>query len=342
MNNKYNCKTCNYATNVLCNYNKHTRTQKHILATENRNLKNTSFAEEMRNDEDYGEEMRNDEDYGEELRNGEDCEECIGNKRHVCDNNYILCKYCKQNIFKSNISRHLKSCNKKMNTYNNVRLNPNQISCMHCLKPISINNKARHQNNCKHKKNNTITLSNNISTELVTTSIEEKLQKIDSDLSKIMKNNTNNYNTCNVYYVMNNCPDALDFNKLMDAPITSEELRDLNENSAIVGSINFLLKRCVADVNPRDRPFHLADESRGKYCVKLGNDWSIDSKGDVIINKLCEILKSVYLSVNKNDSPEMIMAKNNKFKDLYDNRKKILNCITQQVLLKNNSKLMLG
>jgi hypothetical protein len=157
----------------------------------------------------------------------------------------------------------------------------------------------------------------------------------------LIKNIGNNNNACNVYYVMNNCLDALDFNKLMDAPITDPELQDLNENSAIVGSINFLLKRCITDVDPRDRPFHLADESRGKYCVKLGNDWTIDMQGEIIINKLCEILKSVYLNFDKNDSPEVRIAKNNKFLDLYNSKHKILNYVKEQVLLKNNSKLML-
>jgi hypothetical protein len=345
--NKLNCNSCNYNTDRLFNYNKHLLSKKHIKFEQLYKKSTFTKIDENEGFDDNGDDNEgfDDNDDFNDVNDG-----FTNDVICIVDTSHLLCKFCTKKIRKSNMTRHYKTCKyKKVNIYDGIKLNHNQTSCIHCSKPISINNKARHQNNCKHKKNNLITLPNDTSNILTTEN--DELKKINNDLMDCMKllvknigNNNNNHNsnnTCNIIHVMNNCPDALDFNKLMDAPITSGELQDLNENSALVGSINFLLKRCVTDIDPKDRPFHLADESRGKYCVKLGNDWTIDSKGDLIINKLCEILKSVYLAIDKNDSPEMRMIKNNKYLDLYNNKHKILNYIKDQILLKNNSKLML-
>jgi hypothetical protein len=353
--NKFKCMSCDYETDRLFNYKKHSLSKKHLMLEQayidddNMNFDNTTYVKTKK----YERTNNNDEttNKNDDLTNTTP-EKCVTQQLRQS------CEFCTKVISKSNIAKHHKICKSGKDVPQDIERDPQKSHCTHCLKYIHKSNMSRHCKICKSKNSdthNTVISSLIVSDDqMVSTKLENEIvqlrkdnEKTNSELVKCMNMltnkicNTNNNNTCNVYYVMNNCPDALDFNKLMDAPITDSELQDLNENSAIVGSINFLLKRCITDVDPRDRPFHLADESRGKYCVKLGNDWTIDMQGEIIINKLCEILKSVYLDFDKNDSPEVRMAKNNKFLDLYNNKHKILNYVKEQVLLKNNSKLML-
>jgi hypothetical protein len=87
-------------------------------------------------------------------------------------------------------------------------------------------------------------------------------------------------------------------------------------------------------------PLHLLDKSRNKYCVKLNDTWKVDSKSEEIIRRLFDKAKEVYLVRNDDDTVEIIMKKNNKFKTMYDEKGKILKYINDQIMLKNNVKLI--
>jgi hypothetical protein len=87
-------------------------------------------------------------------------------------------------------------------------------------------------------------------------------------------------------------------------------------------------------------PLHLLDKSRNKYCVKLNDAWKIDSNGKEIIKRLANKVQEVYLVRNADDTIEIIMKKNNKFKSMYDEKGKILEYINDQIMLKNNVKLI--
>jgi hypothetical protein len=82
------------------------------------------------------------------------------------------------------------------------------------------------------------------------------------------------------------------------------------------------------------------DKSRNKYCVKLNDAWKVDSKGEEIIRRLSNKTKDVYLVKNADDTVEIIMKKNNKFKTMCDEKGKILEYINDQIMLKNNVKLI--
>jgi hypothetical protein len=82
------------------------------------------------------------------------------------------------------------------------------------------------------------------------------------------------------------------------------------------------------------------DEARKKYCLKTNGYWKVDQKGEEIINMLTNKVKDIYLLKDPDDSIEIIMEKNKKFREFFDDRFKILDYANDSLILKNNIKAL--
>jgi K+/H+ antiporter YhaU regulatory subunit KhtT len=368
MSKKYKCFPCNYITNVNCNYKKHLVSIKHInnqyeykddvvnnkddvVNNKDDVVNNKDDVVNNKDDTDDKYEIINNNDNKYEIINNNDNKYDIINnnddKYDIINNNYgqsiqliqsskSTCQFCSKILSKSNISKHHKICQHK----NVSKLIKNDLIIKN--DSVIINKSERERITQLETEISNLKLKNELS--VVKSKYEQAIEQNKDYLNLLKHNSTKSAtisNSCNMYYIMNNCSNALNYDDIMTAPLTIEEMEDLDNNSAIVGPINLLRNRCIDSIELHERPFHLVDESRKKYYVRVEDDWVVDIKGDILMDKLCELLKTAYLTINKDDTTEMIVAKNKKYKNFYDNRGKILDCVKDQILLKNNSKLMI-
>jgi hypothetical protein len=265
-------------------------------------------------------------------------------EKYICNVcNYetpVHCNYNKHLITGKHIKlKKIEDDKKMIKDDEKMKQNVDKITCEHCNKLVRKSNISRHYKICKK---NTMEIAKYTESEML---------KIQTEMLKCMQTMSTNRpvtnihngpsNSCNIYYVVNNCTNALNYDEIMSAPLTEAEILDLENNSAVVGSINLLTSRCIDNIEFHKRPFHLVDGSRKKYCVKIENEWCVDMKGDTIMDKLYELLKTLYLSVNENDTTESILLKTKKYKELYDNKDKILGYINEKILLQNNTSSMI-
>jgi hypothetical protein len=139
----------------------------------------------------------------------------------------------------------------------------------------------------------------------------------------------------NIYYVMKNCKNALDYDKLMDPILTIEEKRFMKDESAIVGCYKLLTSRCIDQIEFHQKPFHLLDGSRKKYYVKVKGIWTVDMGGELLMQYMTIVAQSIYLKVDADTTAEERMIGTTKFKEFMDNKHKILSFISDQVLISN-------
>jgi hypothetical protein len=191
------------------------------------------------------------------------------------------------------------------------------FKCEYCKNEYKKANKARHLRTCKAKKD------------------EVKILKQTINNINNTNNITNNDNRqLNMYYVINNYKEASNYSDLMDKPLTKEELDYLFENGPTLGCLNLIKSRCLNDLEKDKRPFHCVDGSRDKYLLREEDNWSIDLKGEKIMNKAMNTTRDNY----KYDLGELgdAMIKMGELLKLEQNgKKKILKDIKKKSLLKN-------
>jgi len=308
MQKKHQCICCNYETDKLSNYKKHLQTRKH---KSNMTSNYSSRKDECRLKKDDCR-PRKDEKYS---KDGFKCEFCL--------------KWMKD---KSNKARHYKLCKeKKQKEEHEAKMSKEKELKM-------INNKLEKEKlELLEKVKMLEQQKEHIKDEYMTF-----LKKVgEKSLEKMGTQNIQNI-SCNIYYIMNNCKNAYDYEELMDPELTESEIESLTNSTAVNGCFNLLNNRCIEGIEFHKRPIHLLDGARKKYYVKTKGEWKVDKKGEEILNVITQKVKNIYLSKDPNDTTEIIMAKNNKFKELFDDRFKILEYADDHILLKNNVKLLIG
>jgi len=210
-----------------------------------------------------------------------------------------------------------KNLTKPQKTSTNLNKEELKFTCEYCNKIQWKKNKARHLRTCKAKKD------------------EVKILKQTINNINNTNNITNNDNRqLNMYYVINNYKEASNYSDLMDKPLTKEELDYLFENGPTLGCLNLIKSRCLNDLEKDKRPFHCVDGSRDKYLLREEDNWSIDLKGEKIMNKAMNTTRDNY----KYDLGELgdAMIKMGELLKLEQNgKKKILKDIKKKSLLKN-------
>ena len=311
MKYKYICEKCSYGTNRKYNYNKHIDTQKHkdkIATFDNvESVKsNTIKSNYDKNEENV---VKTEENM---VRCGEMKHFDYKSKSYNNDNKKFLCKYCNKFKAKSNRARHYKLCKAKIE---------HEQTQKNLIKLLKEENKKKD--------------------EYITNLIKTLVGKNNGD-TNITNNTTNNTtindHSLNMFYVINNFKEAHNFEDLMDAPLTMAEKEYIINNGSIVGCYKLLKSRCIDDLDLDKRPFHCLDGSRSKYLLRTKDDWSVDQKGEKILNTGYSKMKDVYCIDNFNDTEKF----SNNMKQLLAleglGRKKIIKELNKQTLLKNTVK----
>ena len=148
----------------------------------------------------------------------------------------------------------------------------------------------------------------------------------------------NNIRSLNIYFIVNEYDEALNYEDRMRDPITKKERKGIIRYGGIQGCYNILYNRCIKDITLDKRPFHCVDESRSKYVLRTKDKWEID-KGAV------EILEGIYPRVVQICAPKKMKdisewkrynKENNRMIELSKGKGKILKKLNEVSLLKNN------
>jgi hypothetical protein len=204
------------------------------------------------------------------------------NKNHKCDScdyeTTTLCNYKKHLLTKKHkINQELKKVKDLYNEDQNEDQNENnedqnedfedtngdninkrhnirksKINCEYCSKLIKYTNMSRHQKTCKINKS-TKQHNNLKEDEIIKIKLETENKILKQHYDDLLNHQSSKI-TYNINYIMNNCKDAYNYDELMNEPLTIEEIQDLNDSSALVGSSNLLSERCIDGIDFHKRP----------------------------------------------------------------------------------------
>ena len=92
-------------------------------------------------------------------------------------------------------------------------------------------------------------------------------------------NNTNN-NTFNVMFYLNDqCKDALSIQKFMtDIEVTEDDVISMSKHKNPTDNFTNLILKSLKNIDITERPFHCTDEHRGTLYIKNDSGWDNDKK----------------------------------------------------------------
>lgn len=253
----------------------------------------------------------------------------------------------------------LSSKNEDRSSKNEDRSSKNEdkssTKCIYCNKLIqNFKNKARHNKTCKIKKiKSELEYQFNKEKEELeakhnkeTSELKQNYKEMETEyfdlLKKIAKNevgnnminSNNNNNTLNMYYVINNFNDAINYNDIMSEPMTAEEHDHLINNGPLSSCLRIILNRCIEDIELEKRPFHCVDESRQKILLRNNNEWNIDNRAKKIIDKGYDLIAKEWKITNVDDDPHKHVDDSRKLASIKID-KNISKIISEKSSLKN-------
>jgi len=222
--------------------------------------------------------------------------------------NCVPCKYKTTN--KYHFAKHTKTQKHARNTNKQEHIVHPKKKCKYCDKYFDHRSIDRHTVSCKSKEiHNTIKGINDQHEERLEKIIKEleEVKMINKEYAKInkeyvkliteynkrphivinsennIKNNTININhTSNIGGILqqyNNVPNIED---IASTPLTDYEKEIIDSSGVVNGAIEYLINRCVSDIDPEKRPFHCTDPARNMYITKHTDKWFKDPKGQLI------------------------------------------------------------
>ena len=90
----------------------------------------------------------------------------------------------------------------------------------------------------------------------------EELKEVEKEFLEFMKKvansdiNVTNIKQINMYYIVNNFKEALNYEDLMKKPLTIDEKQYVLENGGVDGCYHILFNRCINGIDVNKRPFH--------------------------------------------------------------------------------------
>lgn len=294
---EYICKLCNYKTIKKYNYEKHLKSKKHLN------------------------------------------NQVSGDKIIKTDSEYV-CNFCNKKMYdKRNLDRHYETCVEKKiydlkQSYNDMIVKQNE-KFMEDLRKKDAEYKLQ---------------INEIEENLKKKDDEYKSQicEIEKDYRDIIKNispsigsgttinNTINYNSMNMYYILKNFNDALDYDKIMNDPITEDEKKMLKENNSIDGCYQLIKGRCIDNIDMNDRPIHCVDIARLKFMIHCDGEWTTDIRGQKIVDAIIPKVYQTYMDfADDSDNSDIKIRMMNESINLMNNKIKVINKVSSDAELKN-------
>jgi hypothetical protein len=239
----------------------------------------------------------------------------------------LNCDFCGQNFSRSDsLKRHQKVCKLKDKTLiekeKKIYEEKNKL-LEQKMKELELKNKQMEE-----EKNQILKHFN------------ECLMKIWQEKTKPqVVNNINNINIeqLTIRYVRKHFTDAYNYEDLMEPLLTNEEIK-LIEQSPINGCYELLKGRCIDDIDIQKRPIHLVDKSRNKYALRKDGQWITD-KGESILKELDKKVSWLIKQYDLDNDTERDLQLNI-LQSVLSDKYKILDYLNDNVLLKDNAKLI--
>lgn len=264
-----------------------------------------------------------------------------------------MCNYTTEKSF--NYDRHMKSRKHQKKTKEGKN-----NKCKFCGKGFSTyHSLLRHHDICMDKKIHDMEEKHNKRVEdeirkrdnlLKEQQIEHlsHINEIEKDYRDIIKNiapsaldhKTINNNSINMYYVMNNFNDALDYQKIMDEPITDDEKKMLLETGSVEGCCELIKNRCVDNIGLNERPIHCVDVARLKFMIHVDGEWSSDIRGKRLVDAVAPKVYKIFMDHAKvSEDNEIKLKMMNESVNLMNNKTKIANQISDYIILNAKNKI---
>ena len=246
----------------------------------------------------------------------------------VEESNTLVCEFCNKEISNSrNIKRHYNTCRDKIKY--DVEQEKNKI-----IDDLIRKNKLQEE---KIKDNMKIKDEFNELEQEYIDLLKKLAAKGVDNCTTIINNCTKN--TANMYYIINNFNDAINYEDIMASPLTDDEIKNIRADPTI-GCVDLIKGRCIDNTDLNKRSLHCTDESRDKFLLRHNNSWMIDKKASAILekafNKVDEIMFENYSYKNITDTDKYVKNMKNLFDMKTKNRKAIIDDIKRETLIKNN------
>ena len=215
-------------------------------------------------------------------------------KQHSCEK----CNYYTSS--KKDFNKHILTAKHKMITNGNEKSQKNSNPHMcECGKKYNFaSGLSRHKQKCQHivlkeeteepeNSSQLTTEESNIDYKAMFIEVMKKNNELHETIREMVPrignnnttNNTNN-NTFNVMFYLNDqCKDALSIQKFMtDIEVTEEDVISMSKHKNPTDNFTNLILKSLKNIDITERPFHCTDEHRGTLYIKNDSGWDNDKK----------------------------------------------------------------
>ena len=248
----FNCKCCNYETDIKPNYTRHLKTKRHLTKIV---LSNNSVP-------------------------------IITNDVPIITNHFT-CEYCNSNYTKvSSLNRHQKSCIKQILEHHKKEFEINKKELENKDKQLKLTIKSNDKMMSKLKKSFSSEITElKQEKDLEIKELKDENKKLNNEIHRInnkqisvLQNNLKPVNNNNSQIIIHNYPNApnLSFPENIRSDDTLEQYIQLG---GVRGMGKFISDHWAKDINPVDRSIWMVDPSRNKFLIRCKDAWVIDIDG---------------------------------------------------------------
>jgi hypothetical protein len=324
MSKTYVCNPCKYTSINLSNYNKHLKTDKHLVKVP-ANIKIISKIEKVVSK------------YESRLSKKESKKEVL-----------VKCEYCNKYIsHKRNINRHYDNCKDKktieIEQLKNCVIEKIEKEQKEMLKQIETDKDDIIK---KLKDDKQQLAKENFELARDKDEIVKEKDEIEKDFMDHLKQLANSKTTTtnqinisgdvnmNICYVIKNYTNAKNYEDLMAPALTRKELNYIKDRGPAIGREKIIMDRCVTNIKKEERPIQCVDYSRDKFALRTKGKWVPDWKGKLLLDVPSKMMRKIF---NVQDTEVDITEIGNRVKLLMDMEhadKRTIRYLGKQTLLK--------
>ena len=182
-----------------------------------------------------------------------------------------------------------------------------------------------------------------------TLELEKQNKEIQKDYNEILKMliengtlgnhmiNSNNSQTVNQVYIMNNFNDAYNFSDLMAPPLTAEEIDLIRGDEAITACCSILKLRCIDNIAVEKRPIHCIDKPRRKIMLRENDVWIVDFAGKKMLQGTYPLVRKLF-PIHPGTPLKELVFNTKQLIDMERRENKIVDYVLDDICIKSNSK----
>lgn len=302
---EYKCKACNYKTSDKSNFIKHTQTDKHQRA----------------------------------INDKEDVTPKRQAKKYT-----LYCQYCNVKVsYKHHLSRHYKVCKVK-ERYDKEQIKDDIIKKLIDDKKEIAKQKEEiaKQNQMLTDSKKELEADYLEYVKSVNADYMEIAKQSISNQSGPTHNQTVNIAgdvNINIAFVRKNFNNVENYIDIMSKELNEDEIKLILSMEPTQGCYKLIHNRCVKNVAAENRSIHCTDLARNKYLIRADNTWDVDYGGNKILQPPSRMVQQVY-DTNSVKTNQPIIAKVQDIKKLHElhknGHKSLKTYLGNQILLSNN------